>query len=166
MKNNYLKMFVLVAVLLTVVVGCGKKEEREDQPNLNDKPTEAEKKEYKRNCEIAAKKAYASYKTITNKPIIEGVCSNPSNSYIQIFFKLDEELLYQFRYDVEDGSIDYHETLSNTENHEQCKTQSEGNLSTVCANQNLMLSSYKTVLNLTDSVFSYQYMMIDVSKLK
>ncbi len=166
MKNKYLKLFVLVAVLLTFVVGCGKKEEKEkDHPSYNDEPTEAEKKEYKKNCEIAAKKAYASYKARSDKPVIEGVCANPSNNFIQITFKVDEELLYQFRYIVEDDSIDYNESLGNTENHEQCKGKSEEELGLVCASQNLMLTSYKTTLDLTDSIYSYQYMKIDLSKL-
>ena len=165
MKNKNLKLFVLFALMLTLVVGCGKKEEKETVDPIDDGPSESEKKEYKRNCEIAAQKAYNSYKIRSSKPIKEGLCSSSSSNFVYIYFKIEDELLYQFQYIVDEDRISYNETLGNTENHEQCKGQSKDDLSIVCANQNLLLANYETTLDLTDSIYSYQYMKVDLSKL-
>ena len=45
MKNKNLKLFVLFALMLTLVVGCGKKEEKETVDPIDDGPSESEKKE-------------------------------------------------------------------------------------------------------------------------
>lgn len=166
LESRKLKFILLVFAVLTLVVGCIKKEEKEIT-TFDDEVSEEEKAEYKKNCETAAQKAYDIYKSKYTKAIKEGVCSNTSNKYIQITFKVEEKLLYQFRYTVGEDEAEYNETLGNTENHEQCENLPEDESpGLVCASQNLMLSSYETTLDLTDSMFSYQYMMVDLSKLK
>ena len=166
-KSRNLKFILMIFVVMFFVAGCTKKVEKEQALLDNDEVSEAEKAEYKKNCEIAAQKAYNIYKSKYTKAIKEGVCGNPTNSYIQITFKVDEKLLYQFSYKVGDDEASYNETLGNTENHEQCENLPEDeNPGLYCASQNLMLSSYKTSLELTDSIYSYKYMMVDLSKLK
>ena len=166
-ESKNLKCLVLLLAVLVLVAGCGKKiEEKEIIPDY-DSVTEEEKAEYKKNCEIAAQKAYDIYKTKYTQKIKEGLCGNPSNKFIQITFKVDEKLLYQFNYTVGEDKASYNETLGNTENHEQCENlPDDENPGLVCASQNLMLSSYQTTLDLTDSIYSYEYMKIDLSILK
>jgi PDZ domain-containing secreted protein len=167
MKRKILGL-LFIFVVLVGITGCGKKEE-EEEGLYPEEVSEAEQKVYKENCDKAAQNAYDLYKTKYSRKLIEGVCSNTSNSHITITFKAGDKVFYRFTYNVDDDTVDHNEQIYSTENYEeQCESLPEDQRGLFCATQKLIISGYDTEVSLTnkDHPYSYQYWMIDTSKLK
>ena len=172
MKNKIIKLcgFVILCLLL---IGCNKENnEVSDEGTL--KPSNSEEREkLVRKCEVAAQSAYNVYKTNHSGEIIESFCDGTMEGTFQIYFKVTDKKIYQYKYSFdEDRIIGADNDLTHTENYDAyIKICNEGNATTyqelVCSQQKLLLQSYDTVKKLsTNNLFNNKYAELDISKLK